>query len=557
MTPAARLIVRDDDACYFGVGVDDHDLALNEIDAVGPGGSHLGRDLTRHHHRDFWSPALFDRAVYDRWHAAGATTLKERVEARTAALRAEPRAFTLDPDVRGRLEAALATATRRRIMTDVTALSIFPARLHLAVLSEAEVQAVHEAALALLGAAAAAGVPAAAQAPVLLPGRVPEHDVLLDGGHCWLAAGAFAAPAQTVRTAEGAERAATAADLDDACRLADALPEVALLAGPPLRADGVSRLGALAAALSATTKHVLATDLHSAAEGQAAAALGAAAAAPHGRAPLSLCAGPDGREAALAAARAGLAVGLVLPPAADGAPPADAGPADIGPALVRHHAAVLAGLAAVRAAAPAAPFLYLAAPRLAGLAAVGAAAVRFHIAAAQLAAHVGLPVVGEGLATASPEPDWLACTQNAFGALGATATGAGITAGAGTLRAGRCFSAQELVLDSELFSWNAAIAAGIQVDDETVALEAIKQVGIGGNFLSQRHTRRHMRDVWRPRLLDRSMWDAWVAGGREGAAEKAAALAQQLLAGHTPAPLGDEARGAMARVVAKGTAVLS
>ena len=296
---------------------------------------------------------------------------------------------------------------------------------------------------------------------------------------------------------------------------------MALLAGPPLRADGVSRLGALAAALCATTKHVLATDLHSAAEGQAAAALGAVVAAPHGgRAPLSLCAGPDGREAVLAAARAGLAVGLVLPPAADGAPSADAGPADIGPALVRHHAAVLAGRAAVRAAAPAAPFLYLAAPRLAGLPAVGAAAVRFHIAAAQLAALVGLPVVGAGLSTTSPEPDWLACTQNAFGALGATATGAGITAGAGMLRDGRCFSAQELVLDSELFSWNAAIAAGIQVDEETIALEAIKQVGIGGNFLSQRHTRRHMRDVWRPRLLDRSMWDAWVAGGREGAARE-------------------------------------
>jgi trimethylamine---corrinoid protein Co-methyltransferase len=94
------------------VGVDDQALALNEIDAVGPGGSHLGRDLTRRRHRDFWSPALFDRAVYDRWHAAGATTLKERVEARTAALRAEPRAFTLDPDVRERLKAALATATR-------------------------------------------------------------------------------------------------------------------------------------------------------------------------------------------------------------------------------------------------------------------------------------------------------------------------------------------------------------------------------------------------------------------------------------------------------------
>jgi len=59
-----------------------------------------------------WTPELFDRAVFDRWHAAGATTLKERVQARTAALRAEPRAFTLDLSVREQLDAALATAGR-------------------------------------------------------------------------------------------------------------------------------------------------------------------------------------------------------------------------------------------------------------------------------------------------------------------------------------------------------------------------------------------------------------------------------------------------------------
>ena len=87
-------------------------------------------------------------------------------------------------------------------------------------------------------------------------------------------------------------------------------------------------------------------------------------------------------------------------------------------------------------------------------------------------------------------------------------------------------------MDSEVFSWTTFIAAGIDVDEETIALDAIKQVGIGGNYLGQRHTRRHMKDVWRPRLLDRTMWDAWIASGREGAYEKATALAEQLLAEH-------------------------
>ena len=96
------------------VGVDEEALALNEIDAVGPGGSHLGRDFTRRHHRGFWSPSLFDRAAYERWHAAGASTLKERVQARTAALRAEPRAFSLEDSVRERVAALAETGGSRR-----------------------------------------------------------------------------------------------------------------------------------------------------------------------------------------------------------------------------------------------------------------------------------------------------------------------------------------------------------------------------------------------------------------------------------------------------------
>ena len=89
-------------------------LALNEIDAVGPGGSHLGRDFTRRHHRGFWSPSLFDRAAYERWHAAGASTLKERVKARTEELRGEPRGFRLEDSVRERVAALAETGGSRR-----------------------------------------------------------------------------------------------------------------------------------------------------------------------------------------------------------------------------------------------------------------------------------------------------------------------------------------------------------------------------------------------------------------------------------------------------------
>jgi len=99
-------------ALMVEVGVDDEALALNETDAVGPGGNHLGRDYTRRHHRAFWKPALFDRNAHARWQAGGATTLKQRVEAQVETLMAEPRSFVLEDAIRERLQSTLAEAER-------------------------------------------------------------------------------------------------------------------------------------------------------------------------------------------------------------------------------------------------------------------------------------------------------------------------------------------------------------------------------------------------------------------------------------------------------------
>ena len=415
-----------------------------------------------------------------------------------------------------------------------------------------------------------------APASFVLAGRVPEHDVTLGAGFVWLAAGAATVgqagvPERVRRIAGGVSVPATAADLDDAVRLADALPEVAVVAGPPLRAAGVPAVSALARCLAGTSKHVMAGLLGSAEEAETAVRMATAVAGSadeaRRRPPLSLCGGAAALEAALVFARAGLPVGVVLAPsdAAAGtpAPPsspsaAARGPVDapgLGPALVRHHAGVLAGCATVQAAVPGAPFFYVADPAAGGTAPPGPSASLFQLAAGQLAARVGLPFVAGGLRTTSHQPDWQACQQHAFASLSTVGSGADVTGGAGLLGAATAFSPQQLVMDAEIFSWNAKIAAGIEVDDETMALEAIRQVGIGGNFLGQRHTRRHMKDVWRPRLLDRSMWDAWLASGREGAYEKATALAGQLLAEHTAVPLGAETRGVIERIIA-GTGTL-
>ena len=104
-------------------------------------------------------------------------------------------------------------------------------------------------------------------------------------------------PRRCGRSRGGDPRAATAADLDDVCRLADALPEVGLLAGPPVRVQGMSRSTRSPDASRRPPRHVLATTLRTAAEARSAVRLADAVMNEAAdRPPLSLCAGPDGRE---------------------------------------------------------------------------------------------------------------------------------------------------------------------------------------------------------------------------------------------------------------------
>jgi trimethylamine--corrinoid protein Co-methyltransferase len=84
--------------------VDDEALALGEVEAVGPGGNHLGTKMTRRHFRDFWRASLIDQTTYDRWSAAGGLTLLERVRARLAEIQAAGPAFTLEDETRDRLD---------------------------------------------------------------------------------------------------------------------------------------------------------------------------------------------------------------------------------------------------------------------------------------------------------------------------------------------------------------------------------------------------------------------------------------------------------------------
>ena len=85
-------------AYVAGVTIDEEALAAAEIAAAGPGGTHLGRNYSRRHLRDFFRPRLICQDSFESWQAAGAASLLERTQARTRELLDGERAYRPSDD---------------------------------------------------------------------------------------------------------------------------------------------------------------------------------------------------------------------------------------------------------------------------------------------------------------------------------------------------------------------------------------------------------------------------------------------------------------------------
>jgi trimethylamine--corrinoid protein Co-methyltransferase len=66
-----------------GFGMGPEELALEVIDAVGPGGNYLAEDHTLRNFREQWQPTLFDRQRFDSWQASGSKGLRARLREKT------------------------------------------------------------------------------------------------------------------------------------------------------------------------------------------------------------------------------------------------------------------------------------------------------------------------------------------------------------------------------------------------------------------------------------------------------------------------------------------
>ena len=91
--------------------------------------------------------------------------------------------------------------------------------------------------------------------------------------------------------------------------------------------------------------------------------------------------------------------------------------------------------------------------------------------------------------------------------------GANVIYGLGMLEMGITFDLAQLVLDNEIAEMIKYAVNGIPVNDETLAVDIIKEMGIGKDYLAHESTYQHMASQSRAELMDRRMREDWEADG--------------------------------------------
>lgn len=97
---------------------------------------------------------------------------------------------------------------------------------------------------------------------------------------------------------------------------------------------------------------------------------------------------------------------------------------------------------------------------------------------------------------------------------------------------------EQCVIDNEILGATFRILQGMEVNSETLAVDVIREVGPGGNFLTHEHTFKNFRKVeWFPKLTNREKWSGWEAGGKLSIRERARDEAKKILKEYHPSIL--------------------
>jgi len=109
---------------------------------------------------------------------------------------------------------------------------------------------------------------------------------------------------------------------------------------------------------------------------------------------------------------------------------------------------------------------------------------------------------------------------------------------------------EQSIIGNEICSFINRILKGIEVNRDTLALDVIRQVGAGGEFLTHPHTMEHFREEqWDSQLGNRIRREAWEKQGAKDIQARARDRLKQILETHRPKPLESDVQREIQKIV--------
>jgi trimethylamine--corrinoid protein Co-methyltransferase len=108
-----------------------------------------------------------------------------------------------------------------------------------------------------------------------------------------------------------------------------------------------------------------------------------------------------------------------------------------------------------------------------------------------------------------------------------------------------------VVICHEIIAWIKHYMVGLVIDEESLALELVDEVGTDGHFIETDHTRRHFKEDEYPELRDHHRYDDWLQRGGTTLKERARAKVETVLAEHLPPKLDGRIRKTLKKIAHK------
>ncbi len=223
------------------------------------------------------------------------------------------------------------------------------------------------------------------------------------------------------------------------------------------------------------------------------------------------------------------------------------GPATLAGTLVQENAENLAAIVITQVLRPGTPVMYggiphIMDPRTTSISFGSPEQALMGVAMVQIARSYGLPAyINVGLSDANALDVQSGLERGITFILGALA-GANLCGHFGILGADQAAHLPLLVVDNQMVAYTRRIMRSFEVNQETLAVELIKEIGPAGQYLGHEHTAAHFRrEFWIPPLLwNRLDWDVWRSEGGQSMAERAAQQVEDILTSHQLEPIEED-----------------